>query len=478
MSRKHQKKQRNVQRAADQNGSRRNPANLLLSYDFNERNEILRPRPVSTKSEDREFQPSMRQKLISDARNQLRNFSLAGFLVRKHLQNIAFYQFNAGTSDKEFNAELDRRLRNWKRRQNCDVARRHSFDGLINLIEYHRAVDGDLGILKLRNGRIQLIEGDRINNPPFPEHLDDWVHGVKLDRFGQTLEYSISKRKEYGGFEHERTVAADKMFLLGYMNRIDQVRGVSLLAPAILMFSYLYETLDLALAKMKLEQTIGFKTILSDGGINQPIKNDNRNEEFKNRVEKMFYGRVVHLGLRDGENAEFMESNNPSQNFQAFCESVIRMIFASFDIPFSFYDGSKTNFYGSEGEYEQYVDSIERKQQPTIDMLNEMMFDWLLPFWVSDPIDPLVLPAGWTIDDLRGDCSWSGAGMPSWRMFRRVKEMTAAVQSGFISPSYLANEYGFDMRKNIDDLAVIKNYSDEKGVPLTICADTKVNLGM
>ena len=74
----------------------------------------------------------------------------------------------------------------------------------------------------------------------------------------------------------------------------------------------------------------------------------------------------MHLALKVGEDAEFMESSNPSQNFQSFCESIIRMIFAALDVPFSFYDGSKTNFYGSEGEFEQYLDSVEKKQEPTI----------------------------------------------------------------------------------------------------------------
>ncbi|MBQ8285400.1 MAG: hypothetical protein IJZ10_03770, partial [Thermoguttaceae bacterium] len=73
---------------------------------------------VSSRSEDRELTPEKRQALLSEARDQLRNFSLAGFALRKHLQFVSFYRFAAGTPDERFNADLTRRVERWKSRKN------------------------------------------------------------------------------------------------------------------------------------------------------------------------------------------------------------------------------------------------------------------------------------------------------------------------------------------------------------------------
>ena len=175
-----------------------------LRYDAASADRSRRTPYVSYKSEDREQTPRERQTIISDARDQQRNFSLAGFVVRKHLQSIAYYRFSANTPNTPFNRQLERRIDFWKRRGNCDASGRHGFDQLITLIEYHRAVDGDVGLLTLSNNKIQLIEGDRIRNGPGHEISENWVHGVKVNDYGTALAYAVSKRTAYGAFDHDR----------------------------------------------------------------------------------------------------------------------------------------------------------------------------------------------------------------------------------------------------------------------------------
>lgn len=457
-----------------------------MKYEAATRTNARRPVYYSTKSEDQELQPRERQTIISDSRDMLRNFTLAGFVIRKHLQQIAYYRFNAGTPDRDFNSRLEKRISQWMRAENCDASRRHSFDELLYLHESARATDGDSGILKLNDNRLQLIEGDRIRQPTDPEivgrYPQDWIHGVKVGRFGEAKLYAIHRRNPSGGFVFERIVRSDDLELNGYYTRADQVRGVSLTAPAARMFALLYESLDLALAKIKMEQALGIKTVFKDdygfSDDSNPITNESRSEEIADNAKKVYGSDILHFNLREGEDAQVMESNNPSSNFMQFCEMVLRMIFAAFDIPYSFYDGSKTNYYGSEGEFEQYVDGIERKQSPTIAMLDRMSFDWLIYNWTMDQNDPLLIPHGWTIDDLRNDCGWSGAGLPSWRMYRNIKNMTEAINAGLLSPISLAGDYGYDWRKNLDDLATVLDYARSKNLDLSIGKVGAVNVGL
>lgn len=453
-----------------------------LRYDAIEPAPTRRPIYVSGKSEDRELATHNRQRLISEARDQIRNFSLAGFALRKHLQFVSYYRFTADTPNREFNAALERRVERWKRRDQCDAARRSNFDELITIIETHRALDGDVGVLRRSDNRLQIVEGDRIRNPrpTLGAPVDPaWINGVKTNKQGRAIEYAIWGRNPGGTFDFERTVSARDFDLLAYRFRRDQVRGVSLFAPAVKMISYLYDGLDYALAKLKLEQMVGLVTKLDDGGNLAGIEKTD-GDQIDEQARERFGKDLLHVALKVGEDAAFMESKNPSENFQHFCENVLRMIFAALDLPYSFYDGSKTNFYGSKGEFEQYLDTVEKKQLATIETLDEWIYQWLLPNWLTDPADPFygALPAGWTLDDLRGDVGWRGSGLPSWRLFEYVKETQAAINGGLINPFNLADSFGESITKNLQSLRDLQKLADEYGIALPYGKDAAVNIGL
>ena len=450
-----------------------------LKYQAIENRPTRRPIYVSLRSEDRELPTEKRRRLISEARDQQRNFSLAGFALRKHLQFVSYYRFFASTPDREFNKRLESLVERWKEPRWCDAQRRRGFNEIMTIIEAHRAIDGDVGVLKRADGRLQLIESDRIATPSEYGNDPGWVNGVYLDHDGVAQYYSVCKRKDYGGYEFERVVSALDLDLPAYLTRADQIRGVSLFAPAVEMVSYLYDGLSYALAKLKLEQILGLKTKLEDGGsivstYDQSATDDA--ESVNRKAAETFGSDVMHLALKVGEDAEFMESSNPSQNFQNFCESIIRMIFAALDVPFSFYDGSQTNFYGSEGEFEQYLDSVEKKQAPMIATMNGWIFDWLLPNWIFDGL--IELPRGWTLDDLRGDVGWRGSGAPSWRLFRNVKEVQAGISAGLVSPLRVADSYGEDMLRNIEEIAALRRYAAAQGVFVPYGEDQTINNGL
>ena len=455
------------------------PRPLTLSYDCVERPGNTRPAYFSTRSEDRELTQYQRQLMISEARKQIRNFTMAGFVLRKHLQFVSYYRFSANTPDESFNRELEKRVNRWKRRRNCDASNRFGFDQLIYLIESHRALDGDVGILLLSNGKLQIIEGDRIRTPLDIRTGEKWEHGVKINEYGMPLAYAVHHRNPDGGFTLDRVVNARNMRLLGYYTRKDQQRGIPLAAPAIKQFAYLYESIDLALVKQKLEQVLGLKTTLEeDSSFGQRRTKDERQGEIDRRVVETFGPEILRLDLKVGENAEFIQSNNPSGNFQTFCDRVLQMVFAAYDIPFSFYDGSRTNFYGSRGEFEQFMDSVERKQAPTVEMLNEMTFDWLVPIWENDELEPLDIPNGWTYDDLADYCGWSGAGMPMWRLLEYVKDTQIAFDLFLLSPFEVASSYGMDLKHNIADIAMMKQMAAAAGLKSAVGEEKSVNIGM
>lgn len=441
-----------------------------LKYDAADSSKRRRQVVISSKSEDRELTPLQRQSILSQTRDIQRNFALAGFAIRKHLQYVSDFAFSSQTDDENFNRLLEEKMRWWSKRKNCDLAGRHNLQELITLIETHRVLDGDVGILKHFSGKIQLIEGDRIRTDSAFSMNHEYVHGVKLGKRNQDLAYRVHRRLPGGGFEFEREISADYMLLCGYHTRIDQIRGIAPMTPAILNYQHVYEGVEYAIAKAKLSQLLGLAVYTEDE------LEDDAGDELKAKIERKFGPGCMELMLRVGEKAEMVEAHTPSSEFQNFCEAVIRIAFSALDVPYSFYDGSKTNFYGSKGELEQYIDGCEKKQTDLIETLDEITH-WLLTMWIED--GSLPLPKGCKhIDDVKFE--WRGAGVPYWRLIEDSKGYLVAFQTGLANPQDTAARHQSDVYENIDRTAEVIAYARSKGVKLLFDVEPgeKTNVGL
>lgn len=459
------------------------PALSRLKYKAVQSDKSRSPLYISSKSEDYELTERDRQALISESRELQRNFALCAFAVRSHLQFVSYYQFNASTPIPEFNNRLERLLKRWSHKNKCDVARRHSLPELLYILESLRVVDGDVGLLRVNDietgGRLQLIESDRIRNSNEQKPDENWVHGVRIADNGRILAYDISKRKEYGGFEHERFISSKNMDLLGYYTRADQIRGISPLSGAIREFSQVQDAISVNLAKSRLEAALGLAVYLDEGSAlveDDVEETENRVDEVQNQAVDKFGSGVFTFYGTPNEKLEFVQSNNPSSNFQEFVTNVTRIVMLALDLPYTFADSSVATFYGNKSAVSNYIDSVERKQQPTIEWLNDLVFDFLLPNWILN--GSIELPSGYTVDDVRDYCGWQGAGKPTWLMLDAVKDMLLAVQSGLLPPSELCNQYGYNIRDNIDDLADILDYAKEKGLTLPYGNNQSQNIGL
>ncbi len=85
---------------------------------------------------------------------------------------------------------------------NCDRGGRLSREKLFRLLELSRVLDGDMGVVRLRDGRVQLIESDLIKDPDATEMARskegdkwEWVDGIQVDYAGFPRQYSVHRRK-------------------------------------------------------------------------------------------------------------------------------------------------------------------------------------------------------------------------------------------------------------------------------------------
>ncbi len=210
---------------------------FLFGYDAVESKNRRQAPTGRLRSEDKELLAHQRRKLTSASRDIHRNFTIAGWAIRKHLDYVSTFSFQSRTGNPDLDTRIEALMDWWSRPANSDVAGRHSLPRLVRLAEERRTVDGDVFFLKLSDGRLQAIEGDRVQTPTsgLPQGVlpAEFVHGVRVDEAGKALGYAVCKRPVTGGdLAFERLVPAAFVVHHAFFDRFDQVRGISPLAAA------------------------------------------------------------------------------------------------------------------------------------------------------------------------------------------------------------------------------------------------------
>lgn len=429
-----------------------------------------RPPKLRTYHEDEHAKGRERTKLLATARDVVRNFSVARWAIGKHLDYVSSFSFQAKTGDPGLDDEIEALFRPWFGRYGCDVARRHPFRRFVRLAEARRCVDGDFGFLKVAGrpgsdvrGKLQGIEADRIYTPnDLPDDYDreDFVNGVRTSPFGATLSYCLCDRTTSGDMKFARIVPANNLILHGFFDRFDQTRGISPIVAALNSLQDVYEGFDYALAKMKVAQLFGLAVYRSDSD----RLGDESDTDGDGIDDTVAFGRgTIQLDLDAEDRAEILEAKTPAAETTDFLKLMIHVSLRALDIPYSFFDESFTNFYGSRGGLIQYLKSCKSKQQDLQEVLDEIT-KWRLGLFVAD--GELTLPRRMEFDDLRWE--WVPDGVPWWDPVKEVTGNTKAIAAGLTDYQRVCRESGTDFFDNIDAIAEQQAYAASKGVVLDL----------
>ena len=438
----------------------------LFGYDAIEDDKRRKSPETTLRTEDGELDASGRRKLVSTTRNIQRNFAIAAWMIRKHLDYVSTFSFQARTGDEQLDTQIESLMRWWDKAQNFDIAGRHSRGRFMRLAEARRTLDGDVAVMKLADGHVQAIEGDRIRNPYYSRRGGavpvELTHGVQTDRAGRAIAYALHNRTgNYDAFEFDRMVPAENLLLHGYFDRFDQVRGISPLTPALNTLRDTYEGLTYALAKAKVSQlfALAFYREASDSIGDVTAAVDDAGAEDKSGYEVDFAKGPALLDLEPGDRAEFLESKQPSTEFKEFIYTEIALALKALDIPFSFYNEAFTNYSGSREALLLYDQSAEEKRKQNRELLDALT-RWRMTLWVLD--GRLALPAGMAIDQVTFD--WIHAGLPWIDPLKETDADIQAVGAGFDSTPRVCKRLGRDAWEIADEEAEYQAYRQGKGL--------------
>lgn len=430
------------------------------------------PRQVAR--EDHHAKGSRHRGLQETASDLCRNLSLAAWMVRRHLDYVSSFDFHGRNESESLNQKIEQLMLEDSRPAKTDVSGRFGREKMFRLAEARRVLDGDTGLIKLNDGRLQGIQADLIRDPDRQSKADgeNWVNGVLLGRVGRPLAYGIHRRTGDTTIEFAKSVRATNMIHYGFFDRYagDQVRGISPLVSALNPMRDVYENFTYALAKAKVAQLFALAFyreapesagVVDDDEIGPTADKDGDGDEEPAGYKVDFGSGPQLLDLDPGDRAEFLESKQPSSEFQNFTTLVIQVALKSLDIPFSFYDESHTNFFGSRAAWLHYERSCKDKRDDQIEMRRNFTV-WKIATWVRD--GRLSLPRGMTVSDVVFE--WVPRGMPWWDPSKEINGHVQAVKGGLDNPQRICRATGTDFYDNVDQIAKAVEYAAGKGVQL------------
>lgn len=411
------------------------------------------------RSEDKELQPAGRRDMLANARDLWRNFAIAAWAIRKHLDYVATFSFQSRNNDKALDSRVEELVGWWSRRANFDVARRHSLRRFTRMLEARKTTDGDVFALKHASGRVQGVEGDRVRTPhglPPGVAADELTHGVQVDRYGAARAYSVCRRRKWGGFEFDRMVSSRHMLQHAAWEpcRFDQVRGVTPLSSAMNNLRDTKDVVEYAVAKAKVAQLFGL-VIYSDGddsvGNHSIVESGASTASDTDETEDKY---VVDMGkgpfkleLQGRDRAAWLSNPVGSSDLAVFLKSVIMIALKSLDIPYSFFDESHTNYSGQRQAWLQYDQSAGEKRKDLQEILDPLLA-WRLGLWIRDGL--LELPEGMTLGQLRWE--WVPKGIPWIDPLKEIKAFIAALDAKLMSRQRILKAWGEDWWEVVDEI--------------------------
>lgn len=264
-----------------------------------------------------------RVRLMNRARDLDDNFSTIRAILTHFVVHVAgSLAYQARTGDTALDQDVEAYLNGWF--SDCDITGRHSLLCLTQLVFRSVMVDGDCGVIIVRDGedlKLQTVTADRIGRDIDLDPNDQaYIGGVLIDGKGRPLKYRVYQRDRSGRYLQFEEIDAANFCHVANFTRTDEYRGRSVLAPILndaQDVADLIEYEKLA-ARWASSQAGVVKTELgADEELASVLRGDR--DQFGNDIKltALEPGRINYLNT--GESMEvFTNSNRPAQAFANF----------------------------------------------------------------------------------------------------------------------------------------------------------------
>lgn len=470
---------------------------------------------------------SKRRILIATTQDAIRNFTLAGWMLRRHLDYVSRFRFQVNAPEgAESLAKLLERLFNWHSQpRNFDVCGRLGREETFRLFEQEKMLSGDAGLLLCANGKVQRIESDLIARPAIGrpnsagryDPLTDEAKNVPengailaRDGSGRVEKWCICNRGHDGrqiAFDHLES--EQNLIFDGYWLRYSsQIRGISPFAAALDGLKDLAEGFEWNLIKAKIHSLFGIAVMRNeiygattpeevargygDAVMRTPIALPQPGEAMapadfadaassspaieareaaKNRLpDEISPDSPLMLDLGQSDRVDTIESHTPSAEFREYSELMIRLCLLALDIPYSSFDSRASSYAAMIKDSNDYDKACDWKRAKN-KWARKAYSDWLVQRAWDDPdwhLSSVAAQTGFrSIREVQEICEWVPDGVAWLQKSQEVQGDARAISAGLDNPIDICRRRGGNVFENIEKTARVYAAARKAGVPIS-----------
>ncbi len=443
--------------------------------DYGRLNRNWRALIESAEMTDRQGRDTVRAR----ARDMERNSDVMNSVIGAYRRNVfgKGYRLRANTGKEEWNQQMEHYWRIWCKKQNCDVTGTQSFNAMMRMAVRRKKVDGGILFLKRYVGggllpfKLQAIEVDELDLTAVKPKVkgNKVVGGIEYNSYNRPMGYWI-RQYSIDGMDAVEPIyieAKDVIFFFT-KTRPSQIREMSDMTPTMTRIRDMNEFMRAVGVKERILACLSafIKRSLPQAGYGR----SGTIEEGAAGSEERYQGKTLTPGmiqyLNPGDEVQVVNPSGQATDATSYMKQELRLVGAGQGLSYETVsrDMSESNYSSArQGMIEDDLTYEEDKEQ-LLEVMDEIYESFVISLVLSGKVD---LPDFWG-EKKEAYLSHSWIQAPK-RWIDPVKEANAnktALNTGQKTWADMAAENGRDWKEQVDELAEIMKYGQEKGIDM------------
>ena len=409
------------------------------------------------------------------ARDLERNSDIMNSVVGAFKRNVVGggYHVQVKIEDQELNKKIEQAWKKWCKKQNCDVTGTQSLNQIIRMAVERKKIDGGILFIKryTKDGfvpfKLQMVEVDELDiGTVKPKYSGNKVvGGIEYNSYNKPVGYWI-RQYDIDGYSQKDAVWVEAKDVIFYFTkkRPSQLREISDMAPTIPRIRDVNEFMTAVSVKQRIEACLAvfIKKLLPTSGVG-------RNGIAVNADKTSYDGKTISPGmikeLNAGDEIQVVNPSGQGADATAFTKLQQRLVGAGQGISYEATSRDMAESTYSSARQGLIEDDLTYKEDKEllVEILDEIYETFLISAVLCGAIS---IPHFWEDKDTYLAHEWIQEPKPWIDPYKESNANKIALQTGQKTYKQIAAENGRDWRDQINDMAEVLEYGEEKGIDM------------
>ena len=424
-------------------------------------------------NESAEMEDSWNRDIIrARARDLEKNSDVMNSIIGAYRRNVfgKGYRLGAQTGDSELNTELEKAWKRWCKGRNCDVTGTQDLAQMLKMCIQRKKIDGGIFLLKRYTDegfipfQLQVLEVDELDSmATAPKHEGNKVvRGIEYNGWNKPVGYFF-RRYSTDGYEigESEYIDAKDVIFLYTKRRPSQIREMSDMAPTITRIRDINEFIHSVSVKERVLACLSvfIKRALPPNAGRVNLSDGGNGERYQGKM--LTPGMIQYLS--PGDEVQPVIPVGAATDATQFIKQQMRMTGSGQGLSYEAVsrDMSESNYSSAR----QGIIEDEMTYEDDIEMLTKALDEIYETFVISCVLAGAVTIRNfWSDKETYLQHKWIKAPKKWIDPAKEANANKTALTTGEKTFADLASENGRDWKDQIDEMAEIKDYAEEKGV--------------